>query len=135
MCFDGGGVDHLRLCGSSIPSKFAEQIFPDATASPAHKAVIDGRMWAILGRAIAPAAPGPEHVNDSADEASIVLALNATHIRWQMRLNPLSLFVIQPEEITAHDPGSLPKTNQNRIVAAEKLMSFDPSSAFQNRDN
>jgi hypothetical protein len=85
-------------------------------------------MWAILGRAIAPAAPGLEHVNDSADDASIVLALNATHIRWQVRLDPRPLFVIQPEKIAAHDPDPLPKTNQDRIVAAEKLMSFDPSN-------
>src|SRR5260370_33195346 len=35
------GVDHLRVCGSSVSSKPPEQIFPYATPRPAHKAIID----------------------------------------------------------------------------------------------
>jgi hypothetical protein len=45
----------------------------------------------------------------------------------QMRLNLNPLLVAQPKQIPAHDPDPLPKTNQNRIVRLEPLMSFDPS--------
>src|SRR5262249_6744266 len=31
------------------------------------------------------------------------------------------------KQVSAHDPNPLPKTNQDRIVRAEKLMSSDPS--------
>ena len=53
--------------------------------------------------------------------------LDAAHIRRQMRFDPLPLFIAQPKQIPAHDPDPLPKTNQDRIVTAEKLMSSDPS--------
>jgi hypothetical protein len=44
-------------------------------------------------------------------------------------LDPLPLLIGQPKQVAAHDPNPLPKTNQDRIVRAEKLMSSDPSMA------
>ena len=41
MRFHVRGVDHLCVCGSSVSSKLPEQVFPDATPRPAHKAIID----------------------------------------------------------------------------------------------
>jgi hypothetical protein len=66
-------------------------------------------------------------MHDAADDAAIVDALNATYIRRQMRFDPLPLLVVQPKQIPPHDPDPLPKTNQDRIVRAEELMSSDPS--------
>jgi hypothetical protein len=37
------------------------------------------------------------------------------------------LLIAQPKQVIAHDPNPLPKTNQDRIVRAEKLMSSDPN--------
>jgi hypothetical protein len=37
------------------------------------------------------------------------------------------LLVAQPKQIPAHNPNPLPKTNQDRIVRAQRLMSFDPN--------
>jgi hypothetical protein len=37
------------------------------------------------------------------------------------------LLIAQPKQVAAHDPNPLPKTNQDRIVRAQKLMSSDPS--------
>jgi hypothetical protein len=45
-----------------------------------------------------------------------------------VRFDPLPLLIAQPKQVPAHDPNPLPKTNQDRIVRAEKLMSSDPSS-------
>jgi hypothetical protein len=120
------GVDHLRGGGSSVPSKLPEQVFPDATPRPAHKAVIDRCRRTILGRAIAPATAALQYVHDAADDAAIVHPLDAPDIRWQARFDPLPLLIAQPKQIPAHDPDPLPKTNQDRIVRAEKLMSSDP---------
>ena len=52
-------------------------------------------------------------------QSAIVRPLDASHIRRQTRFDPLPLFIAQPEQILAHDPDPLPKTNQNCIVRAE----------------
>ena len=116
------GIDHLRVCGSSVPSELPEQAFPDAAASPAHKAVIDRCRRAILRRAIAPATAALQYMHDAADDSAIVRPLDAPDIHRQVRLE----LIAQPKQVAAHDPNPLPKTNQDRIVRAEKLMSSDP---------
>jgi hypothetical protein len=123
------GVDHLRVDGSSVPSKFPEQVFPDAAPRPAQKAVIDRCRRAILGRAIAPATAALQYVHDAADNAAIVHPPDTPNIRRQVRFDPLPLLIVQPKQVSAHDPNPLPKTNQDRIVRPEKLMSSDPSAS------
>jgi hypothetical protein len=81
----------------------------------------------IVGRAIAPATAALQHVHDAANDAAIVHPLDAPDIRRQVRFDPLPLLIAQPKQVPAHDPNPLPKTNQDRIVSAEKLMSSDPS--------
>ena len=121
------GIDHLRVCGSSVPSELPEQVFPDAAPSPAHKAVIDRCRSAIFRRAIAPATAALQYMHDAADDSAIVRPLDAPDICRQVRLDPFPLLIAQPKQVAAHDPDPLPKTNQDRIVRAEKLMSSDPS--------
>jgi hypothetical protein len=121
------GIDHLRICGSSVPGELPEQVFPDAAPSPAHKAVIDRCRRTILRRAIAPTTAALQYMHDAADNSAIVRPLDAPDIRRQVRLDPLPLLIAQPKQVVAHDPNPLPKTNQDRIVRAEKLMSSDPS--------
>src|SRR5450755_4414410 len=87
---------------TAIPGELPEQVFPDATPRPAHKAIIDGRWRTIGFRAIAPAATALEHMHDTADDAPVVHSLDATHIRRQLRLNPRPLLITQPEQLPAH---------------------------------
>ena len=93
----------------------------------AHKAIIDRRRRTVLGRTIAPETAAFQHVHDAADHAAVVHPLDASYIRRQMRLNPRPLLIVQPKQVPAHDPNSLPKANQDRIVTAAHLMSSDPS--------
>ena len=127
MRFHVRGVDHLCVCGSSVSSKLPEQVFPDATPRPAHKAIIDRCRRSILGRAIAPATAAFQNMHDAADDAAVVRPLDAPYIRRQMSFDPSPLFVAQPKQVPAHNPDPLPTTNQDRIVRAKKLMSSDPS--------
>ena len=69
-------------------------------------------------------------MHDAANDAAVVHPLNATYIRRQTGCDPLPLLIAQPKQILAHDPDPLPKTNQDRIVGAEQLMSSDPSPQF-----
>jgi hypothetical protein len=41
-------------------------------------------------------------MHDPADHASVIGALDTTHILRQMRLNPCPLLIAQPEQISAH---------------------------------
>jgi len=65
-------------------------------------------------------------MHNAADDPTIVRPLDAPNIRRQARFDPLPLLIAQPKQVSAHDPNPLPKTNQDRIVRAEKLMSSDP---------
>jgi hypothetical protein len=104
MRFDVGGVDHLRVCQSTIAGELAEQVFPYATPRPPSEAIVDRRRRPVGFRTIGPAAAAFQHVYDAADDAAIVLPLDTTHISWQMRLDLLPLLVAQPKQIPAHDP-------------------------------
>ena len=123
-------IDHLHVGRSPTPGQFAKQVLPQPSTRPAHEAVIDGCRRAIFGRAIAPAASALENMRDPADDPTIVYPLDAAHIPWQIWLNSSPLLVAQPKQILAHDPDPLPKTNQDRILRAQKLMSFDPNHAI-----
>src|SRR5262249_832580 len=99
----------------------------DAAPRPAHKAIINRCRRTILRRAITPATPPFQHMHDTGDDAAIIRPLDPAHIRRQVRFDPLPLLIAKPKQVPGHDPNPLPKTNQDRIVRAEKLMSSDPS--------
>jgi hypothetical protein len=69
-------------------------------------------------------------VHDPTDDTAIIRPLNTPHIGRQARFDPIPLLVAQPKQVLAHDPDPLPKTNQDRIVRAEELMSFDPNPSW-----
>jgi uncharacterized protein len=48
-------------------------------------------------------------VHDPADDATIILSLDTSHISRQMRFDPLPLLVAQPKQVPAHDPNPSPK--------------------------
>ena len=94
MRFDRGGVDgqtHAVLAAAG--ERFKDRP-PMSALSPA--------IETIVGRAIAPTCAALKHVNDTADDASIVVARRAGLVRWQMRLYPGLLLVVEPEQSFAH---------------------------------
>jgi hypothetical protein len=70
-------------------------------------------------------------MHDATDNAPIVCTLDASHIRRQMRLNPLPLLIAQPKKVLSHGPDP-PKRikhiwNQDCFATAAKLMSSHSS--------
>src|SRR5262245_19356637 len=65
-------------------------------------------------------------MHDTDVDAALIRPLDPADIRRQMRFDPLPLLIAKPKQVPGHDPNPLPKTNQDRIVRAEKLMSSDP---------
>jgi hypothetical protein len=124
VCLHVRGVDHLRVCCSSVPSKLPEQIFPHTTPRPAHKAIIN-RCWrTMFGRAVAPATATFQHVHDAADDAAIVRPLDAPHIRRQLRFDPIPLLIAQPKQAPAHDPDPLPKNESGSYCSTRRINEF-----------
>ncbi len=102
MRFDRGRVDgqsHAVLAAAG--ERFKDRL-PMSALGPAIKAIVDRRVRTIVGRTIAPACAALKHMNDTADNASIVIARRASLFRWQMRLNLSPLLVVQPEQPLAH---------------------------------
>jgi hypothetical protein len=95
--FDVGGVDHLRIRGSSIAGKFAKQIFPDAAPRPTCEAIVYCRVRSVRFGTIAPAAAALQHVDNAADHSPIVFALDTSHIGRQVWFDPLPLLIAQPK--------------------------------------
>ena len=99
---DRGGVDgqsHAVLAAAG--ERFKDRL-PMSALGPAIETIVDRRAGTIVGRAIAPACAALKHVNDTADNASIVIARRAGLVRWQMRLYLSPLLVVEPEQSFAH---------------------------------
>jgi hypothetical protein len=64
-------------------------------------------------------------MNNAADDASIILPLNAPHVSRQVRFHPFPLLIAQPKQVRAHDPNPFPK--RIRIVlSGQKINEFRP---------
>jgi hypothetical protein len=102
MCFDRGGVDgqsHAVLAAAG--ERFKDRL-PMSALSPAIETIVDRRIRTVVGWAIAPACAALKHMNDTADNASIVIARRTSLVHWQMRLYLSPLLVVEPEKSFAH---------------------------------
>jgi len=79
-----------------------KEALPNTAFGPSHKAVVDGRWWAILRRTVAPAATTPNDMDDPADHSAIIHALLTAHVGWKKRINLTPLFIAKPKQIAAH---------------------------------
>ena len=118
MRFDVSGVDHLRVCRSTIAGELPKQVFPYAAPCPPSEAIVDRRRRPISLGTIGPAAAAFQHMYDAADDAAIILPLDTTHVGWQVRFDPLPLLVAQPKQIPAHDPN--PSLKRISIVLSQQ---------------
>ena len=117
---DRGGVDgqcHAVL--AAVDERFKDRL-PMSALGPTIETIVDRRVRTIVGWTIAPACAALKHVNDTADDASIIIAGRPGLVRWQMRLYPSPLLVVEPEQSVAHrspPPRINPvQGNQNSLI-------------------
>ena len=115
MRLNRGGVD--RQCHAVLAA--ARERFKDrppmSALSPAIETIVDRRVRPIVERAIAPACTALKHMNDTADNASIIIARRAGLVRWQMRLYLSPLLVVEPEQPFTHRSRPRRITRRKRI--------------------
>ena len=111
VSFDRGGIDRQSYAFLAAASERLKDRLPMSALSPAIETIIDRCVGTIVGRAIAPACAALKHVNDTADNASIVFARRACLVRWQMRLYLSPLLAVEPKQSFAHRS---PRAESNR---------------------
>src|SRR5438552_14114720 len=94
MRFDRGGVDGQSYAILAAAGERFKDRLPMSALGPAIEPIIDRRVRTVVGRAIAPARAALKHVNDTTDNASIVIARRSGLVRWQMRFYPSPLLVV-----------------------------------------
>src|ERR1700740_465503 len=77
MRFDRGGVDGQSHAVLAAGERLKDRL-PMSALGPAIKAIVDRRVRTIVWRAIAPACAALKHVNDTADNPSIIIARRAS---------------------------------------------------------
>ena len=102
MRLDRGGIDRQSHAVLAAAGERFKDRLPMSALGPAIEPIVDRRVRTKVGWAIAPTRATLKHVNDTADDASIVFALRSGLVRWQMRLYPSPLPVVEPEQSFAH---------------------------------
>ena len=102
MSLDRGRVERQRDgIAAGLCQRFKD-CAPSPALSPAVEAIVDGRVGAVFTRAVAPSRSRLQHVNDSADDAAVVVPIRPRQSHRQMRLDTCPLPVIQPKQTRAH---------------------------------
>src|SRR5919108_4504605 len=102
MRLDRGGVDGQSHVVFAARGERLKDRPPMSALGPAIEPIVDRRVRTKVGRAITPARATLKHMDDAADDASIIFALRSGLVRWQMRLYLSPLLVIEPEQSLAH---------------------------------
>src|SRR5438067_5378767 len=98
MRLDRGGVDGQGHAVLAAAGKRFKDRLPMSTLGPAIEPVVDRRVRTVVGRTVAPASAALKDVNDTAENAPIVIARRAGLVRRQMRLSTRPLLVVEPEQ-------------------------------------
>ena len=112
MSFDRGRVEGQR---DGIFARLGQRLkdcAPSSALGPTIEAIVDGRARAVFTRTIAPSRTRLQHVNNAADDTTVVVPLRSRQSRGKMRLNTRPLPVIQPKQSHAHSPA--PESKRSR---------------------
>ena len=90
---------------------------PSAFLGPAVKPIVDRRVGAVLVRAIAPAPTRLQHMDDAADDPSVVVPLRTRQARWKMRFDASPLLVVQPKQTRTHSLAPLTLGGAENYIA------------------
>ena len=67
-----GAVDRHRAPEMSGFGQGIEHLLPDLAIGPAVEAIVDRRPWAVFRRTVAPAAAGSQHMENAAQDTTVI---------------------------------------------------------------
>ena len=102
MGLDVGRIDRARSVHAGRSRQGVEYAGPYPLPAPAIEAIVDRRVGPVDLRAIAPARPTAQHMDDAADHPTIIDAMGSLTASGQQRLDPLPLRIAQPINALPH---------------------------------
>ncbi|MHC2581959.1 hypothetical protein ACVI1J_005868 [Bradyrhizobium diazoefficiens] len=94
-----------------------EDCAPSSSLGPAIEAIVDRRVRAVFTWTITPSCTRLQHVNDAADDASVVVPIRPRQSPRQMRFDTRPLPVVQPKQTSAHSLAPESTRRQENHVA------------------
>jgi len=118
MSLDRGGIEREHGGILAELRQGLEDRSPPVTLGPAIEAIVDRRVGAVFGGAIAPTSSRLQHMNDATDDAPIVVARRARQSTWQMRFDTRPLPITQPKQALTHSlaPALLRRVRNHRTM-------------------
>src|SRR6185437_16563761 len=121
MDFDVSRIDGGRSVHPGGSRQRIKDIGPDPLTAPAIEAIIDRRVRSVDFRAITPARPTSEHIDDPADHTAIVDAMSPFPPPWQQRFYPPPFRIAEPVDLLCHS--SLPSAEK---LESQSLFRWNP---------
>lgn len=121
-----GAVDHQPLGRPGPACEAGEDAVEDAHAAPADEAVVQGLVWPVAQRCVAPAQAVADDEDDAADHAAIVSAGDAVG-EWEEGGDASHLRGREQDNI-GHGSTSTTARITPRRADANELMGSEPSA-------
>ena len=102
MSLDRSRVERQRDGSFAELRQRLEDGSPSVALGPAIEAIVDRRVRAVFSRAITPTRAGLQHMNDTADDPPIVVALGSWQSLRQTGFDTSPLPVAQPKQTFTH---------------------------------
>ncbi|KGJ71503.1 hypothetical protein BJA5080_08459 [Bradyrhizobium diazoefficiens SEMIA 5080] len=102
MSFNRGRVERQYDAVFARLGQRFEDCAPSSSLGPAIEAIVDRRVRAVFTWTITPSCTRLQHVNDAADDASVVVPIRPRQSPRQMRFDTRPLPVVQPKQTSAH---------------------------------
>lgn len=114
-------VNGRRQRKHALGNESIQDAAPEQSAGPAVEAVVDGRGRTVFGGTVLPAAADLKHMQDAADDPSVIDPARTRLVLWKVRLDRRPRLVVQPKKPA---PPRL-----RRKTTAGNLICYRPSTA------
>ena len=109
MSFDRGRIERQHDGIFAGLGQGFKDYAPSSALGPTIEAIVDRRVRPVFRWTIAPSRTRLQHVNDAADDATIIVPIRSGQSRRQVRFYPRPLLIVQPKQAATH----LSSPNQN----------------------
>ncbi len=99
-----GGVDGDIIGSRARRGQRLQHSSPEPFSRPTVETIVDRRGRSVFLGAVLPAAAAFQDMEDTADDAAIVLSTSAGLVAWHERLDRRPLLIVQPKQSPAHHP-------------------------------
>jgi hypothetical protein len=125
---DAGAVDEQPIWRILLAGQRAEYLLPNPALGPANETIVESLLRPVdIARTVGPTPAALQGMHNTTQDAAIVNAIHAAHVRRQERLDPFPLRVGKPKEIRHLTTSTSKAVNHNSSAKEIPFMGPDPS--------